>query len=393
MGKTIRVLYIQPYNWECGPHQSLRLLISGLDRTRFSTSVVLPAPSVIAEELAEHGAEILFDPGVSTVPRSFSPFRQLTSLTNICTSGFRLSRLIRHKDIDLVHVNSEACWVGGFAARLAGVPAITHLRGLSVLTPRWVGYLTVRILNRFNEALIATSCEVQKAFAACGTDKKLLRMIYNGIDMEKFNPAHAVPVLRSELDFEDGQPLIGMIANFDARKGHDHFIKACALVSQKISNAHFVFIGNTHFNDNKVYYEKIQRLIKKHNLTKSVHFLGSRDDIPNVMASLDVVVQPSLTEAGPRVPIEAMAMERPIIVSDIGGNSEEVINGQTGLVVPVGDIHAFAKAIMRILSNARLAMQIGKAGRKRVMEMFSKDRHVQEISRLYEQLVKVKHIS
>ena len=103
--------------------------------------------------------------------------------------------------------------------------------------------------------------------------------------------------------------------------------------------------------------------------------------------SLDVVVQPSLTEAGPRVPIEAMAMERPIVVTDVAGNSEEVVNEQTGLVVPVGNVQALSDAILRLLSDADLAQRLGELGRQRVLSMFTEEAYTSKVQQLYEELL------
>lgn len=385
----IRILYVQPYSLECGPNESLLMLLKGLDRTRFLPFVVLPPGAAVCRAYTQLGVEVLIDRGISIVPRSFSPIRQVKYLASACVCGMRLAKLIRQKFIDIVHVNSEACWAGGLAAKLAGVPSISHLRGLSVLSPAWCGYISTWILNHLNNFLIATSYTVEKTFIAFGAKKSILKTIYNGIDTNLFDSNRTTASLRTELAISNNVPLIGMIGHFDARKGHEYFVEACGIVSSKIPGAQFVIVGDTVLNGKKEYFEKINQLAKKFKIQDKLHILGMRKDIANVLASLDIVVQPSLTEAGPRVPIEAMAMKKPVVVSDIGGNSEEVINEQTGIVVAVGDSRGFADAVIKLLNNPLMAKQFGEVGRKRVIEQFSIEKHIHEVTKFYEKVIEL----
>jgi glycosyltransferase involved in cell wall biosynthesis len=382
------ILYIQPYNWDCGPNQSLRALVANLDRTRFSPLVILPSPGSVADDFTQLGAEVHYS-GVQTIPRSLSPGTQSKFWAAAWTSTHNIASLIHLKNVRLVHANSEACWIGGFAARLRNVVSVTHIRGLSVLSPPWVARVTAWILSTFNQGLIATSEEVKSAFVKSGANPQIINVIHNGVNIDTFSPLKAQPTLRSELNIKDGQRLVGMIANFDPRKGHHDFIASCPIVQGKMPNTQFVIVGN---DLDKEYYKQMRQRAEQYGLTRVMHFLGPRKDIPNILMSLDVVVQPSLTEAGPRVPIEAMAMERPIVVTDVGGNSEEVVDGQTGLVVPVGDVHALSDAIVKVLSDPPLARRLGELGRQRVLSMFTEEAHVCQVQQLYEQLLLAKQI-
>ncbi|MBZ5552569.1 MAG: glycosyltransferase family 4 protein [Acidobacteriia bacterium] len=382
-----RILFVEPYNWDCGPHRVLRGLITHLDRTRFIPVVALPAPCDIAEEFLQRGAEVRFIPGIRTIPRSISLTRQFGFWADTRSSAHDLENLIRAESIRLVHNNSEACWTGLFAARRAHVPAVCHLLGLSVLSPGVVGHIVTRTLNKYSHALIACSGPVKKAYMKGGAREDLLKEIHNGVDVALFDPTRAAPGLRSELGLLDTQPLVGMVANFDPRKGHHLFIEAAALVLQRIPQAHFVLVGNVHFKGGADYFDRVQRLVVKKGLMKTIHFLGFRPDLPDVLASLDVVVQPSLTEAGPLAPLEAMAMGRPVVATDVGGNSEEVIDGQTGIVVAAGSAEAIADAVTRLVSDPALAHQMGKAGRDRALGLYTEGVFAQEVQQLYDVLL------
>lgn len=387
MKQPVKILYIQPYNWECGPHQSLRALIAHLDREQFAPVIVLPHDSSVAREFAELGAEIHYEPGIGTIPRSLSPRHQSSYWRQTLLTARRLEKVISERDVSLVHSNSEASWAGALAARKTEIPAISHLRGLSILTPSWVGRLTTRSLNRLNDALVATSDSVKRSYIACGANQELIQTIYNGLNTKLFAPERASPSLRAELGLTERHPLIGMIAHLEPRKGHHDFIAACAIIRQAIPQARFVVVGDTNLYGNSDYYLQLQQAVEQHQLTEAVYFLGLRRDIPNILASLDIVVQPSLTEAGPRVPIEAMAMQRPIVVSDVGGNSEEVLDGKTGLVVPAGNVEALTQAVLRLLDNNFLARKMGAAGRQRVLSLFTEESCALQVQQLYRRLL------
>ncbi|MBZ5536093.1 MAG: glycosyltransferase family 4 protein [Acidobacteriia bacterium] len=385
--KPRRILFIEPYNWDCGPHRVLRGLIAHLDRSRFTPIVVLPAQGDIAEEFIRCGAEVRFVPGLSTIPRSISPIRQLSFWREMRSSARQLENLIRAENIGLVHNNSEACWAGLMAARRARVPVVCHLHGLSVLSPVAAGWITTRALNRYAHALIACSGPVKQAYMKRGAREDLLKEIPNGVDATVFDPRRAQPDLRRELGLELTEPLVGMIANFDPRKGHHEFVSAAALIRQRIPNAHFVMIGEVNLKGNTDYFARIQRLVIKDGLTTAVHFLGFRRDVRDILASLDVVVQPSLTEAGPLVPIEAMAMERPVVATDVGGNPEEVIDGKTGIIIPAGDGKAIADAVISLLSDPLLSHRMGKAGRERVLSLYAEGIFVRKVQQLYDSVL------
>ncbi len=384
---TKKILYIHPSVHAGGPHLSLYALIANLDRNRFQPTVFLPSDSSLQEAFRKLRVDVFFHRAIVTVPRSFSPVTQTKYLASLYRSARHLSDFIQTNGIDLVHTNMEACWVGGLAAKLAGKPAISHLRFLSILQPAPVCRLTAFVLNTFNTTIISTSDEVRRQYEKSGVHPGKIITIYNGLNAAVFDPAETSPTLREALNLRDGQPLIGLIANFDYRKGHHDFVRACAIIHKRYPDAKFVIAGSTSLTDNFAYYQRIKEMVDHEGLSGSLVFLGARSDVPQILKSLDVAVQSSLTEAGPRVPLEAMAMACPLVVTDAGGSSEEVINGETGFVVPIGDADAIAAATMRLLSDPALCARIGGAGRKRVLAMFTDEVYAQCIQRVYRQIL------
>jgi glycosyltransferase involved in cell wall biosynthesis len=368
----------------------LATLCRNFDASLYEAFVVMPADGDAAREMRDLGAKVCFDPGITTIPRSLSVRKQLHFWNGFQASVKRVADLAKQIEAKILHVNSEACWVGGMAAKLAGIPVVTHLHGLSVLSPMWVAAITVNVLNKLSTAMIATSEAVRSAYVAKGLRNEIVHVIHNGVDATRFDPRRTKPVLRTMLNLSVDQPLIGMIGNFDPRKGHHCFVEACSIIRQHLPNARYAIIGDKELSPR--YAKKVEMLIREKGMLESMHLFGPRADIPDVLRSLDIVVQPSFTEAGPRVPIEAMAMEKPLVATDVGGNREEVIHGFTGLLVPAGAIKQQADAVLRLLAEPGLAAKLGRNGRELVLNKYTEQVYAEKVQILYDRLLRTSDV-
>jgi glycosyltransferase involved in cell wall biosynthesis len=182
-----------------------------------------------------------------------------------------------------------------------------------------------------------------------------------GIDLERFDGAR--PALRSD------RPLVGNVARLAPQKDHRTLIEAARLVPE----AEFVVAGDGELR------EELERQAAGSN----VRFLGTRDDVPELLASLDVFAFPSLFEGLCLAVIEAQAAGVPVVATPVGGIRETVVDGETGLVVPTGDPPALAAAIRRLLEDRPAAEAMAVEARGRVRERFSVERMIEETLRLY----------
>jgi glycosyltransferase involved in cell wall biosynthesis len=182
-----------------------------------------------------------------------------------------------------------------------------------------------------------------------------------GIDLDRFEGAH--PALRSD------RPLVGNVARLAPQKDHQTLIEAARLVPE----ADFVVAGDG---------ELRQELEQEAEGTR-LRFLGARDDVPELLASLDVFAFPSLFEGLCLAVIEAQAAGVPVVATPVGGIRETVVDGETGLLVPTGDPPALAEAIRRLLEDRPAAEAMAAEAKRRVRERFSVERMVEETLRLY----------
>lgn len=209
-------------------------------------------------------------------------------------------------------------------------------------------------------------------------------VIPNGIDTSIFVPSIAARKnIRSELGLAEDSILIGAIARFHPQKDHDNFLKAATLLLKDKTehNIHFLLCGKGCDRKNSV----LTQLIEELNLTQNVHLLGQRNDVPDIMAALDIATSSSFTEALPNVIAEAMSCSIPCVVTDVGDCAELVEN--TGKIVPPKNSEALARAWHELLNfGDEERIHLGQLARKRIENSFSLEIAVQKYEELYREL-------
>lgn len=367
MRKTLNILYLANSGEIFGGGQiSLLGLIKGLDKERFSPLVVCPAEGSLVDELNKMGIE--------TQIIRMQTLRTLNIFSWIATVR-RMVRLIRERGIDLIHSNgSRATIYGGIAARLSKVPLIWHLR---IADPdRLVDMLLVRLATK----IIVISEAVGKRLSWL-KDRQKITIIYNGIDLERFNPTVNGEIIREEFHLSHATPLVGIVGRLDWYKGHQYFLQAADKITDTISDVHFLIVGDGERR------RQLENLTRRLNLNQKVIFTGNRKDIPQILASLDVFVLSSVSEGFGRSVAEAMACACPVVATNAGGIAEIIEDGRSGILVPSKDAIGLAGAIEELLKDRQKADRIRWAGFKRVTQMFSLKENVQKTEALYNQLM------
>ena len=203
-----------------------------------------------------------------------------------------------------------------------------------------------------------------------------IQVIHNGIDIPHFDRP-ASPDLRRVLTDGRNCHVVLIPARLDAQKGHRYLLEAAT----QIPNAIFVLAGDGPAR------LMLEAQVQSLHLSERVVFLGHRDDMPDLMASCDLVVLPSLFEGFPLVLLEAMAARKPIVATAVGGVQEALTHGQTGLLVPPADGPALARAIQTLLAEPALAQKLVEQAHTHVTQHFSAEVMVQQITRVYDELL------
>lgn len=292
--------------------------------------------------------------------------------------------VIRHclqiHSIDLVHTHGyKANFYGYLAARGKGVPAVAtyHLdwpdRGLALRLYHLFDRLVVR---RFGK-IAAVSEAVARSLRRSGVPSAKIVTIDNGIDLSPF--AQARPILQEEIS-ERPDALIGLVGRLTPQKGCEYFLRAAQRVLIDFPRTLFVLVGEG--PDRR----KLEELVRDLNIAERVIFAGHREDMPDVYASLDILVLPSINEGLPMTLIEAMAAARPVIATPVGAIPKLIIPEQTGLLVNPRDPVGLAAALGRLISNPDLRHRLGRDGQAWVMRRFSAEAMAQQYAEIYQEV-------
>ena len=307
---------------------------------------------------------------------------------------FRLVRILRRNKPVIVH-----CWMyhanllGGLAARMAGV----HRVAWGIRHSNFSGYrikfstsVVVRLgafLSRWVPSLILfNSHRALEIHRKIGYYCSKSLVIPNGFDLKKFVPDSSVGAsVKMELNLEIQTPLIGLIGRFDLQKNHLGFIEAARIVHQTRPDIHFLLAGTDVTQSNGL----LRRAIEGVGLRQNFHLLGCRDDIPRLMAALDLLVSSSFTEAFSNVMGEAMACGVPCVMTDLGDAAQ--IIGKTGRVVKPGDMKMLAQSILELMQMPKPARRVlGQKARERIRKRFEIGKVANLHEEFYEQLLSPK---
>jgi len=299
----------------------------------------------------------------------------------------RLTKLMKVNNIDLVHLNSDPIGHGSevvLAAELAGLPCICHVQNFSEFQA------AERLIGRFVEYIYCSNAIRQHCITRGGVAPTKGHTIYYGlVDVAKWFQPYDTSQVRREMGWSDKDFIVGNIGRLVPWKGQDVFLKGLAEAKGEAPDIKGLVVGGaSRTPEGQCFYERLLALTESLNLTDNVHFTGFRDDIPRIMASVDVVVHSSSQpEPGGTVAYEAMFAGRPVIATNAGGMPEIIDDGVTGLLVPPNDPSAMAWAILSLYRDRPLAEQIGVAGRQKAEEQFGAQRYVGEVEALYHTLL------
>jgi glycosyltransferase involved in cell wall biosynthesis len=296
-----------------------------------------------------------------------------------------LMRLVRAHEPDLLFLSGpKSNLLGRLAARWSGVPAILRLNNM---LPEAAGIaLLQRRLASATAAGVAVSNAVKQwASRQYGLPPERIRVIYEGRNVDRFAaPApDARARIRDQLGIGEDAALIGLIGRvLSSQKGQDLMIRLMPELRRRRPDAVLLIVGD---GPDLEACRSLAAWLGRNDL---VRFFGHRDDMPDVLAAVDVVVVPSLVEEGlPFVVLEASAAGRPVVAFRSGGLAEAVVHDDSGLLVPKGDVDGLVDAIVRVLGDPPLARRLGENGRRHAAE-FTVARNVQGLTDLFEEVVR-----
>ena len=362
-----------------GSARAVLNLAEGLKRRGFDVVLVTGLSKEPEEEVDSFnkrtGIPCYIIPGLV---RDISPLKDLSTL-------LRLVRILRIEMPDILHTHtSKAGFLGRLAGRIARIRHIVHTThghifyGYFGRLKTWFFIQLERIAAHLCDRIIVLTSLEKDDYVRAGIGRAdTILPIYPGIDLNQYFKKKSKDTdIKKELSIEKDSPLIGWVGRLEGIKGCFDFLKAARLVLDRYPGSYFLMAGDgplrTDLND----------WIVKNSMDGRVLLLGYRRDVVRIMNGIDVFVLTSHNEGLGLVVVEAMAAGKPVVATDVGGVSEVVVDGQTGILLPAGEPLRMAEAILRLISDPALASRLGGAGRERA-SLFSIDTMIDRTIELY----------
>ena len=366
-----KILYYSAYtSIHTGSPRALIDLITNIDAQRFRVCLMLPQEGELGKTLEAIVRNIYIRKSMSLSTYTLAKFPiSVCSLLLFC---------VRHK-IDLVHLNGagwrESCLL---AARALNIPVVLHLHN---------PYPENEIRGNFNfslaDRIIVVSESMKDNFRNHPRVLEKMVVIHNGVDLKDFHPREpsVAPFHRDERTF-----VIGFVGQISKRKGLGTLIEASPGIIAEYPHAIFVVVGSDAVGEAGLTKE-MQELALKLGVSGHFSFLGKRNDIPEVMNWIDLLVVPSRAEPFGKVIIEGMACRKCVIASRVGGIPEIIKDGENGILVPPGDCERLEQSILTMMRNKELRMRLAESGYETAKDRFAIQKVVEKTENLYMELI------
>lgn len=358
----MRIAHVDAEIGFSGGEVQVFLLLEGLRSAGLSQVLVAPPASAAARLARERGFEV----------------REVPMRSDLDLAGLLgLARALRRSGADLAHLHTgRATWLGGLAARLAGIPALTTRRMDREVRRGPRTRLVHRVLTR---RTVAISPAVRACLARGGVPDDRLRTIPSAVDPARLVRTRPAAAVRAELAVAEGRLLVLALGALVPRKGFDVLLEALA----RVADAPWELAIGGEGPERGALLARADSL----GIGPRVRLLGRREDVPDLLGAADLVAMPSRREGLGVAALETLAVGRPLVASAVGGLGEAVVEGESGLLVPPGDVEALAAALRRLLDDGALRARLAAGGPARVAQGFLATQMVAAYRRLYEEIL------
>jgi glycosyltransferase involved in cell wall biosynthesis len=363
----IRVVEVLATGTSGGAQEHLLGLVSRMDDARFDVSIVSLSHGSAVRKLQRAGFDVLV----------------IDEPDDAIAVGALAAHLVDVRP-DVIHNHMYRAELVGTRAAIA-LGEIGHRRPYIVSTVHSSRVRSdedremLRLLTPQMDQLIAVSKMIEGKLEREGRTTAPVRLIYNGVDLSSYDHTEPCCTLPEEYGMEPGSQIVGVVARLEPEKGHPTLLEAWPAVLRAVPDAYLLIVGEGSRR------ESLEALARQLRIAHRVVFTGRRDDVPSVTAALDVAVLPSYREAQGLSILEALALSRPVVASNVGGIPEMITDGVNGLLVPPHDADALAAALIRLLLDHPLADTLGRRGHDMVHDRFCIDLMVDAVQAIYEE--------
>ena len=383
----MRVLYVNHTSEISGGERSLLELITGLP-DEVSAAVACPE-GPLANAARRLGVPVEVIRGTEGSLR-LHVWPTSRGVLDIARAAWSVRRLAAARGADLVHANSvRAGLAAALASSTGGPPVVVHVH--DALPPGRTSALALKAIGR-RAAVVIPNSHYTEASVARVHPTASVRVVHGAVDLKRFDPAGIDPAAaRARLGLEPSAFVLAVVAQITPWKGQDDAIRTVGLLKRRGLEARLLIVGSPKFvsgatrYDNRAYARLLGRLTESLGLGEEVSFLGERADIPEILGAVDVLLVPSWEEPFGLAIVEAMAMQVPVVATNVGGPVEIIRSGEDGLVLPPRTPEIWAAAIEGLAQNPGLREEMGLKARQQAAARFGVGQHVKEILSTYEE--------
>ncbi|HSZ06390.1 MAG TPA: glycosyltransferase family 4 protein [Solirubrobacteraceae bacterium] len=385
----MRVLYVNHTAEVSGGERSLLVLLGALPDS--VTPLVASPQGRLQAAVEDLGIPTTTIAGTAGSLR-LHPVHTPRTLAELSVAALQVRRAARRHRADLVHANSIRGGIVLGLARLSATATVVHVR--DCLPPGPLTTATMRLITATATTVIANSSYTARSVWAAAPRARV-EVVHNPVDLARWDPARIDRAqARARLGTAgERELLLGVVAQLSPWKGQDTAIDALALLCEEGVDAHLLLIGSAKFVarstrfDNEGYVARLRARVAQAGLQDRVSWLGEREDVPELVRALDILMLPSAEEPFGRALIEAMALGVPVLATNVGGPAEIVEDGREGYLLAPRQPAAWAQAVRRIADSADRGREMGLAGRRRVRLEFTTEHHVAAVLAVYERAI------
>jgi glycosyltransferase involved in cell wall biosynthesis len=306
------------------------------------------------------------------------PLKRTYDLTAV-RAALDFRRFLKVHKVKIVQTffESSDLWAGFVTKAMSEAKLIWSRRDMGILRDR-KHKIAYRVMAGVPDAVFAVSEQVRRhCIDVDRIDAARVQTIYNGLNLSDWN-ADPSPAQTSD------EFLITTVGNIRRVKGHDLLIKAAASIVSRFPKVSFSIAGEVLEQD---YFVELQALVRVLNLSDRFHFVGGITDLHKYLSAADIFVLPSRSEGFSNAIVEAMAASLPVVATNVGGNAEAVKDGVSGFIVPPEDPVALSEAIIRLLSDPAVAIEMGASGKRLATEQFTSETMMNRTTAVYKRLL------
>lgn len=361
---TRLIMHLSSTSGPGGAEMLVSRIASGLDQSRFRSHVALFTPGWLKDRCEK-----------ASLPTVVLPMQSQWDVAWIA----RCCAIVRSQRVDLIHAHEfRANVYGAIVAKLCGIPLVGTVHGKNYYPDHVKRRMAYRWVSK-TATMVAVSEDLRRFLQdRVGVHRDRITRIYNGVDMPERLSREGVAQFRCDLGIQPSEFAIGIVGSLYPVKGHRHLFDAFRSVLKLHPKTKLLVVGQGDLEPS------LKQQAFDLGIDHAVSFLGLRNDVPNILAALDLFVLPSLSEGLSVALLEAMSTGVPVVASRVGGNQEIVQDGQTGLLVSPENAQELAGRILEMIADRERRKLFGERGRDRVAAHFTTARMLDQYQELYD---------